>query len=125
MSGGGRRAGRFDRIFAVHEAELVRLAFDVWQRCVPAMALLTVSSHDYRAVQRLQRDALEFARTITGGKIDFGRGGSTTAGDDLPGEPIGRDAEVDDAIAECAGDPRLAIRALLDQMRQIEGERQS
>ncbi|MBB3996854.1 hypothetical protein [Aureimonas pseudogalii] len=124
MSGGGRRTQRHPAIFPDQQAELVRLAYDVWRKCSLAMVLLQVESDDYRTVAGFQATALDFAKAITQGEVDFARGTTTTPGDRMPGRPMDRDAEVERAIEACGGDARMAVRALLDLKQRFEAVRQ-
>jgi hypothetical protein len=125
MSGGGRRTQRHPEIFPDQQAELVRLAYDVWKKCSPAMVLLQVESDDYRTVAGFQAAACSFTNAITRGEVDFGRGTTTTPGDRMPDRPIDRDVEVERAIQACGGDARMAVRALLDLKQRFEAGSQS
>lgn len=90
----------------------------VWKTCIPAMVCLRTDCDDYRTVDRLQAAALAFSTGISGGQSWLQR--STTPAPFSLGEAGDREAEVDKMLASVGGDPRIAIRMLLDIRSRLE-----
>lgn len=114
-----RRTKRWPAIFEAHRSHLMRSAHELWKDCVPPMVSLRPESADYRSVMTLQAATVTFSKTISGGQ-SWVSGGSTTPIAYVPGPRIDREAEVNQMLAECEGDPRLAVRVLLDTVAQLE-----
>lgn len=116
--GGGRRTQRWPEIWPDHRGDLMNAAHTVWKTCIPAMVCLRPDCDDYRTVDRLQAATVAFSTGISGGESWLQ--GSTTPAAFVPGRIDDRDAEVDAVLAECGGDHRVAIRALLDIHARLE-----
>ncbi|WP_019997228.1 hypothetical protein [Aureimonas ureilytica] len=114
-----RRTQRARTIYDGQRKHLMQLAYELWQDCTPVVASLRTDCTDYDAVLSLQAATVAFSRSITGGEswVSFG---STSPVRYVPTTRINRNDEVDSVIAEHAGDPRLAIRVLLDMIAQLE-----
>lgn len=76
------------------------------------MRSLSTDSRDYRAVDRLRAAALAFSGEISEGVS--GLHSSARPAGLLSAIAGGREAEVDEMLAACGGDARIAIRTLLD-----------
>jgi hypothetical protein len=89
------------------------------------MRTLKTPSDDYKAAQTLAFGLVDFAKRISGGEADFAAGlTSTRATGPQSWHKTFEDyeAEVDEAIAACGGDPRAAIRSLIVMTEFLEAE---
>lgn len=114
-----RRTQRSRTIYDSHRDHLMRLAYGLWKDCVPPMVVLRPESSDYAAVVALQAATVTFSKTISGG-VSWVSSSSATPMLYVPTELTNPDEAVDSMISECSGDPRLAVRVLLDTVAQLE-----
>ncbi len=114
-----RRAQRWPTIFDGHREHLMRLSYTLWKECVPPMVSLRPEGSDYAAVAKLQAATITFSQTITGG-VSWVPAGSTTPAAYSPSAEVDRRSEVEAFVAECGGDPTVAVRALMDTVAQLE-----
>ncbi|ALN75746.1 hypothetical protein M673_23630 (plasmid) [Aureimonas sp. AU20] len=87
------------------------------------MISLRTDSQDYHAVARLQASTISFSKEISGGQ-SWVSVGSTSPASYQPEWQAGGDGEIDQILAECNGDERLAIQTLLDAVRQLEHDQE-
>lgn len=119
------RHKRAKAIYPANRDDLLRRAYRLREQVCAAMFAIDPRSEDYGTALALVEALCEFARRISGGETDFARmAASTPFGAPQPwvGAKDEAGADIDEVIALCGGNPRLAIRSLLVMTEFLEAE---